>query len=180
MVKWLADAEKEGRRTRLTVIKWMSKMRTEVYFEHQGADGEWEHFRTHWQYAMGDLAAAFPYLSFQPAMTAKFNRYSEVLEDFDDTPFEVWHETFSVEETATGEELEDELDGECLLDLGNGLWSYGEMGGGERIQHEIGISLNEIGERWAATLQVFIEAEVISVDVQPHIISVAPWHARDL
>jgi hypothetical protein len=35
-------------------------------------------------------------------------------------------------------------------------------------------------ESWAATLQVLEEAEIISVDMSAHWISVAPWHARDI
>jgi hypothetical protein len=68
----------------------------------------------------------------------------------------------------------------ALLALGNNEYSYGELAGGEYVVHEIGINLNEIGERWAATLQVLEEAEIISVDMSPHWIDVAPWHARDV
>jgi hypothetical protein len=75
---------------------------------------------------------------------------------------------------------DEEFDGECLLDIGNGEYSYGDMGGGEMIQHQLTIELNEIGQRWAASLKVLMDAEVISVDVKPHMISVAPWHARDV
>jgi hypothetical protein len=181
VVQWLTNCREEGRAARVTVVKWMSKMRTEVYFENETEDGDWKSFRTHWQYSMGDLAVAFPYLTFLPGMKAEMFRWSEIMEDFDGVPFEVWHDGFSVTEVETGDELdEDEFDGECLLDLGNGEYSYGEMGGGEMIRHRLGLELNEVGERWAATLKVLVDAEVLSVDVEPHMISVAPWHARDV
>jgi len=48
------------------------------------------------------------------------------------------------------------------------------------IGHRLAIDLNEIGDRWAATLQVLMDAEVMSVEVEPHMISAAPWHARDV
>ncbi|MBD9490485.1 hypothetical protein IB264_25035 [Ensifer sp. ENS11] len=156
-------------------------MRAEVYFQSKAQEGEWESFRTHWQFSMGDLSSTFPYLAFTPALEALPVRWSETDEDFDGTPFEVWHESFSVTDTSTGDELNDEeFDGECLLDLGNERYSYGDVGGGEMIEHRLAIDLNEIGERWAATLQVLVEAEVMSVEAEPHMISVAPWHARDV
>jgi len=181
VVHWLHNCREEGRDARLMVIKWMSKMRTEVYFQTMTYEGEWDSFRTHWQFSMGDLSSTFPYLAFTPALEAMPVRWSETDEDFDGTPFQVWHESFSVTDTSTGDELDDEeFDGECLLDLGNERYSYGDMGGGEIIEHRLAIDLNEIGERWAATLQVLVEAEVMSVEAEPHMISVAPWHARDL
>ncbi|MDP9633020.1 hypothetical protein [Ensifer sp. ENS11] len=181
VVQWLHNCREEGRDARQTVIKWMSKMRAEVYFQSKAQEGEWESFRTHWQFSMGDLSSTFPYLAFTPALEALPVRWSETDEDFDGTPFEVWHESFSVTDTSTGDELNDEeFDGECLLDLGNERYSYGDVGGGEMIEHRLAIDLNEIGERWAATLQVLVEAEVMSVEAEPHMISVAPWHARDV
>nr|WP_153367032.1 DUF4365 domain-containing protein [Agrobacterium rosae] len=181
VVHWLNNCREEGRSARLIVIKWMSKMRTEVYFESKSPEGEWEPFRTHWQFSMGDLSSAFPYLAFNPALEAMPVRWSETDEDFDGIPFQVWHESFSVTDTSTGDELDDEeFDGECLLDLGNERYSYGDMGGGEMIEHRLAVDLNETGERWATTLQVLVEAEVMSVETEPHMISVAPWHARDV
>jgi len=58
--------------------------------------------------------------------------------------------------------------------------AYFESNGGEMIGHRLAIDLNEIGDRWAATLQVLMDAEVMSVEVEPHMISAAPWHARDV
>jgi hypothetical protein len=179
VVQWLANCREVGQEARVVVIKYMSKMRTEVYFESRLPEGEWEQFRTHWEYAMGQLSQAFPYLKFTPEMSAELYRYSETIEDYDGREFEIWHEGFSVVDGATGEELEDDFDGECLFDLGNNQYSYGDSGGGEIFEHRIGIDLNETGERWAETLKALVGAEIISVDMQPHSISVAPWHARD-
>lgn len=36
-----------------------------------------------------------------------------------------------------------------------------------------------VGERCAETLRIVVDAEIISVDVEPRMISVAPWHRRD-
>jgi hypothetical protein len=180
VVQWLSNCCQHGGQARLTVVSWISKMRTEVYFEAREPDGDWELFRTQWQYSMDELALAFPYLRFIPEATAELVRYPEVIEDFDGREFKIWHESFVVIETETGNDLDDDdFDGECLLDIGNGEYSYGNMGGGEMVEHRLAIELNEIGERWADTLTVLVNAEVISVDVEPHMISVAPWHARD-
>ncbi|MFA1677422.1 DUF4365 domain-containing protein [Rhizobium mongolense] len=155
VVQWLLNCRGEGRNARLMVIKWMSKMRTEAYFESKVPVGEWEPFRAHWQFSMDDLSSTFPYLTFTPALEAMSVRWSEVDEDFDGNPFEVWHQSFSIIETATGDELYDEeFDSESLLEIGNEKYSYGDMGGGEMIEHRLAIDLNEIGEQWAATLQV--------------------------
>ncbi|MGQ3487608.1 DUF4365 domain-containing protein [Roseovarius pacificus] len=180
VVQWMSNCRQKGGKARLTVVKWISKMRTEAYFEACEPDGDWELFRTHWQYSMGELALAFPYLKFIPEASAEPVRYPEVIEDFDGHEFKIWHESFIVIETETGEELdEDEFEGECLLEIGDGEYSYGNMGGGEMVEHRLAIELNEMGARWADTLTVLVNAEVISVNLEPHMISVAPWHARD-
>ena len=75
---------------------------------------------------------------------------------------------------------DDRIDGECLPAIGNSEYSYGEIAAGEYSAHEIHICLIEIGERWAATLQVLEAAEIIAVDMSPHFLDVAPWHARDI
>ena len=77
--------------------------------------------------------------------------------------------------------LEDEdIDADCLMEVDNGAYSYSVTGQGEGMLHELRIELNEIGRRWAETLKVLEEAEVISVSMEPHFIDVAPWHARDV
>lgn len=181
VVQWLSICQQQGVQARLTVVKWMSKMRTEAYFEAREHDGDWELFRTHWQYSMGELALAFPYVKFTPEIRAEMVRHPETIEDFDGNEFQIWHESFIAIETETGMEIDDdELEGECLLDLGDGEFSYGDMGGGEIVEHRLALELNEIGTRWAETLNVLVDAEVMSVDSDPHMVSVAPWHARDV
>lgn len=181
VVQWLSRCQQQGIQARLTVVKWMSKMRTEAYFEAREQDGDWELFRTHWQYSMGELALAFPYVKFTPETRAEMIHYPETIEDFDGHEFQIWHESFIAIETETGMEIDDdELEGECLLELGDGEFSYGDMGGGEIVEHRLALELNEIGVRWAETLAVLVKAEVLSVDSEPHTVSVAPWHARDV
>ncbi|WP_081894754.1 DUF4365 domain-containing protein [Ruegeria halocynthiae] len=181
VVQWLSNCRQHGAEARLTIVSWISKMRTEAYFEARAPEGDWEPFRAHWEYSMGELALAFPYLKFIPETRAEPVRYPDVIQDFDGEIIEIWHESFCVIESKTGHELdEDEIEGECLLEIGNSEYSYGDMGGGELVEHRLTIELNEIGERWADTLAVLVDAEVVSVDVEPHQISVAPWHARDV
>jgi len=180
VVKWIAECRKKRIPTRLTVYKYMSKTRTEAYFESQDADGEWQRFREHWQYMMGDIDVAFPYLTFSPERRARISNWIDD-EDSDGNP--IWAGDITIVENEDDDALvydDEPLDGECLLSIGENDYSYGEMFGGELIVHRIGIGLNDIGDRWAARIDVLEAAEVLSVVREPHSISVAPWHARDI
>ncbi|TIV60724.1 hypothetical protein [Mesorhizobium sp.] len=183
IVKWLASCARSGAEARITVIKWMSKMRTEVYFDSRKSGGKWESVRTHWQFAMGEITEAFPYLSFKPKRKAERLDMVEV-DNTDEGEERYVTSTISLVEDEDDDgdwwDYYEEIDRECLLSIGEDEYSYGTMQGGERIVHEININLNQVGQRWAATLEILEKAEIISVDIAPHWISVAPWHARDV
>ncbi len=183
LVKWLASCARLGAEARMTVIRWITKMRTEVCFESRVDEEDWKQIREHWQFAMGEIADNFPFLTLKPKRKAVQQERIELIDTGDDEERECVSTVISfVEEEEDDEDgwAYDEMDHECLLAIGNDEYSYGGMAGGEYVVHEIGINLNEIGERWAATLQVLEEAEIISVDMSPHWIDVAPWHARDV
>jgi hypothetical protein len=166
----------------MIVVNYMSKMRTEVYFEGREGQGEWTRIRSHWQFAMGGIVEAFPFLNLNPKRKAVEQKSVEIIDTGDDGETQYVSTGIVFDEEQSEEDWwdDDEMDNECLLEIGNGEYSYGEMFGGEAIVHEIGISLNNIGERWSATLQVLEEAEIVSVDLSPRWISVAPWHSRDV
>lgn len=148
LVKALAKCN-EGT-IRLRVIKYMSKMRTELYFErYDEQEKDWSCIRTHWQYALPDLASALPYLDF----------FVPKVEEEDDD----WYD-----------------DGECLeglIELPNGEISV-PLGQNEIFEHVIGVKLNAIGVAWAQTLEVLERCNLIVVDDTPKFLSVAPWHSR--
>jgi hypothetical protein len=150
VVKWLANCNANGARARLTVVNYMSKTRTEVYFERKIVNGGCERFMAHWQFMMRGIAEAFPYLSFNPERKAVISGLRIFFVDHDDTD-------------AIDDESEEDLDRECLLAVTENEYSYGQMLSGEFTVHHIQIALNEIGESWAATLNVLENAEVITV-----------------
>jgi hypothetical protein len=182
LVKWLALCERSGTDARMRVIRWLTKLRSEVYFEGREGKGQWKGIRTHWQFMMGEVADAFPFLTLKPKKKAVEQERIELIDTGDDEGREYVTRAISILKSEDDEDWsdDDEMDHECLLAIGNDEYSYGEMAEGEYVEHEIKISLNQIGERWAATLQVLEQAEIISVDMSPHLISVAPWHARDI
>lgn len=183
LVKWLAICAQSNIQARIRVTSWISKARTEVYFEELNSEGEWQIMRSHWQFMMRELVDAFPFLTLKPKRKAVEIITVNKIDTFDGGEHEEIIRSISFVENDEEDELDwddDEFDGECLLSIGNGEFSYGDMAGYEYVTHEIFIGLNQIGERWAETLQVLEDAEIISVDMKPHYISVAPWHARDI
>ena len=185
VVKWLAAVEEAGGEAQIRVIKWMSKMRTEVYFESRHDGGDWNLIRRYWQFAMGDIARAFPFLALAPKCKVIEQHFKEPIDYYlDDDEIEITRTRLvRVEcdnEDSSWWDDEEEIEGEGLLAIGDKEYSYAEMKSGEMAEHEICITLNEVGKRWADSLEVLERAEVISVVVAPDWISVAPWHARDV
>jgi hypothetical protein len=177
LVKWLFDCQTSASQTRIRIVTYMSKMRTEVYFESRTAGGQWVEMRIQWQFAMSDLASSFPFLTFTPQRTAAWQ--SETEYGWDGEPYTTHRLRIDEPEDIVWWDDDEIADPECLFDLGNGQMSYGETVGGEIITHEIAISLNEVGERWATILKSLEASEIISVTTEPHFLSVAPWHRRD-
>lgn len=141
----------------LVLRKYGSKLRSEAYFmEISGESSDSpEVVREHWQYMMpDDLSQPFPYLAFNP------------LNDSDD-----------------GESFWDE---ECddsdwpPLNLPNGKQVFPD-GVFEQVEYKMSVSLNDIGEAWAQTLHVMHVSGFIELDdLGASMVSVAPWHARDV
>jgi hypothetical protein len=153
IIKALAIANDRGTEIRLIFRKWLSTMRSEVYFEELGADGNWNELRSHWQYAMGSLEDAFPYLTF-----SAFN---------DEDDYEnVWDP--------------DEIDPEDILEVtGNTIVGKGGATG-ELSEFLLRPELNDIGRTWAAMLSILEDAGVWSVRDEIIWVSVAPFHDRGL
>jgi hypothetical protein len=159
IIKEIADTSKNKRKIRARYIKWISKTRSEVYFEMLIRD-KWELFRSHWQFMMGGIEGAFPYLRF-----FDIGPHSERDEEDDGWDNE-YDESYSAEDVI--------VFGDGSKAIGSGGWSM------ERSEILLGIELNELGKIWAATLRTLERADVLVVADSPEFVSVAPWHARDL
>lgn len=159
------------REMRVRLIKYGSKMRSEVHFdERDPAQEDWEVIRQHWQYAMGDLSEVFPYLDFKP-VGPLFQEIRSVDEE--------GHEHSSLERVDEEELFWDEddqqfEDGE-LLGLPDGTLLQGS-GSFEMFEFDFVPSLNSIGQQWASTLKTLIACGVLTVSTEPDWISVAPWN----
>lgn len=181
IVKWLVVSREAGLECRLVVVKYMSKMRTEAYFESRMSDGTWEKMRSHWEYLMDTINVVYPFISFEPKRKV-IACERVVMDDDDDSAVQSVVTDLSFAESDDDEFFgEDEyIDGDCLMEIGDGVYSYAESLQGEHMIHELRIELNEVGQRWAEILKVLETAEVISVSTEPHFIDVAPWHGRDV
>lgn len=143
---------------RLVFWDWQSKTRGQLYIEERAIEpnSDWVVLREHWQYMMNifHLADAYPYLEF----FANQDREEELSWDYD----------------------EDEY-GVPSLTLPNGDMVSGEDAAGEYFYYEMGIRLNEVGEQMFEWVK---DAEAIGlIEVTPgksEMISVAPWHGRDV
>jgi hypothetical protein len=153
IIKTLSTAQNRGTETRLFYRKWLSKMRSEVYFEQMDADGDWNELRSHWQYAMHSLEDAFPYLS--------FSAYEEE-DDYENVwdPDEIWPDDIL------------EVTGNTVVGKGGASGEFSEF----LLKPE----LNDLGKTWAAMLEILEEAGVWVVPDGTYWISVAPFHDRGL
>lgn len=153
VVKWMQACERDGVRNRFVYTSWISKARSEARFEYL-VNGEWKAFRNHWQYMMGDIESAFPYIEFS---------------GLEEEELESW--------------MDDEDDSEFSerIDLQNGTISVGPNYSNEFYLHELDLRLNAIGNRWAKMLNALEQADAIVVRSDSGgFVSVAPWHARQL
>jgi hypothetical protein len=181
VVKWLDDCRQAGVATRLVVRTWISKTRTEVLFLSKAATAaDWDIVREHWQYLMGPLIEAFPYIALSGGRQARIEEHV-TYDEYDGEVYPEAHTTTTWLDDEVADEMDyEDIDGEGWMALGGDLYAYGDVAGGEYVEHEFDISLNELGESWLATLKVMEDAEVIVVGKAEGFISVAPWHARDL
>ncbi|MCP4495083.1 MAG: DUF4365 domain-containing protein [Gammaproteobacteria bacterium] len=143
---------------RLVFWDWQSKTRGQLYIQERETDSEeeWETLREHWQYLMdvSQLEDAYPYLEF----FADQEREDQLSWDYD----------------------EDEYGAPSVI-LPNGDAVSGEDAAGEYFYYEMGVKLNEIGNQmfeWVKDLE-----QVGLIEITPgksEMISVAPWHGRDV
>ena len=154
ILKSVATSSERAVEQRLVWRRWISKMRSEVNFEERSDEAaEWEEIRRHWEYAMGPLEEAFPYLTFEA--------YDEEM-DWDN----VWDP--------------DEIDPEDIHEIGGKMF-IGEGGSsGECSEIELRPGLNDLGHTWSKMLAILEQADLLIVDDQTRWISVAPWHGPSL
>lgn len=142
----------------LILRKYGSKLRSEVYFLEipVNNNGEPKLIREHWQFMMpDDLSETFPYLEFEPWDGSEYNEDTQLFDDFDESE---WPPL----ELPNGEQV-----------IGDGVFEMGE--------YKISVTLNDVGVAWVQTLHVMEKAGFVdSGDLQPTMVSVAPWHARDV
>ncbi|MBO9501202.1 hypothetical protein [Brevundimonas sp. A19_0] len=129
---------------------------------------------------MPPLAETFPFLSFSGGRQARFGERITI-EEYDGEIYTEPHRVIEWLDRNDADEMDDEeLEGEGWLALGEDIYAYGEFAGGEWVEHEFDISLNELGENWLSTSKVMEAAEILVVGEAEGWVSVAPWHARDL
>jgi hypothetical protein len=181
VVKWMDACRQQGLSTRVAVKGWLTKMRSEVMFLSKGPEeSDWTPVRDHWQFRMPPLAETFPFLSFSGGRLARFEE-QVVHDEYDGEVYTETRRSMTWLDPEIAEEMEgEEIDHEGWLDLGGDIYSYGDVAGGEWVEHEFDISLNELGETWLVALKVMEAAEILVVGEVEGWISVAPWHARDL
>jgi hypothetical protein len=181
IVNWLAIANESQSECRLRVGKYLSKMRTEVDFETRAPGGEWKLMRSHREFAMDMISEAYPFLSIEPKRKVVEHKTIE-RDEYDGEVYEHEETDLVFVDSDDDDDFEDadDIDPDCLMEIGDGVYSYATDGQAEMAIHELGITLNEVGHRWAETLKALEAAEVISIDTEPHFIDVAPWHARDV
>lgn len=180
IVKWMDQCRQSGVKTRIAVKAWISKTRMEFVFLSQDPGEDWKPVRLHWQVHTPPFTRVFPFLSFSGGRLARFQE-TVTLDYFAGEPFSETHRTIDWLDPAVAEEMDDEeLENEGWLDLGGDLYTYGDIAAGEWTEHELAISLNDLGESWLAILKVMEEAEILAVENVEGWVSVAPWNTRDL
>ena len=154
----LGTAEEREVEHRIVFWDWQSKTRAQFYIQERavGSDENWITLREHWQYMMeiSDLQNAYPYLEY----SADEDR-----------------------ECALSWEYEDQEYGPVNITLPNGDVIIGEDAAGEYFLYEMRVKLNEIGGQafvWVKHLKKlgFVELNTEMKEV----ISIAPWHGRDV
>ncbi len=157
LIRRLSTAVDRNVTVNFILRKYGSKMRSEAYFVEvvDDSDKEPEVIREHWQFMMPeDLSRSFPYLEFNP-----YGEDDELEDAFwDDDENSEWPP----------------------LELPNGKVVYPD-GVFELVEYKMSVTLNDIGKAWEQTLCVMEDAGFIElIDPGASIVSVAPWHGRDV
>ncbi|MWD26885.1 DUF4365 domain-containing protein [Aquicoccus sp. SCR17] len=152
LIRRIATASDRGVVFKLIVRKYGSKMRSEAYFVEEDQEGqeEPEDVWAHWQFMMPD----------------ELDRVFPYLEFEPDEDLEYW---------------EDDPDWEWPpWELPNGKLVVPD-GVFEEVEYRMIVALNDIGKAWAQTLEVMQSAGFIELaDEGSSMVSVAPWHGRDV
>jgi hypothetical protein len=181
IVKWMNACRVAGLQTRVSVRSWITKTRTEVAFlSRKDGEDDWRAVRQHWEFMMPTLTETFPFLSFSGGRQGRFIT-REIAEEYDgEICVEVLQGIEWLDNDVAEEMDDEEIDDEGWLDLGEGIANYGDVAGGEYVEHDLDIALNALGETWLAKLKIMEAAEILVVGDADGWVSVAPWHARDL
>lgn len=159
----IATANIRGFEHKLTIVKWQSKLRTELHFKERpfNSSDEWQIVREHWEarLPLHEIEEQFPYL--------EFKAYKNQVTDEDD---DFWDD--------------DEEDFYSIPDfeLMNGVVVHGEsFMPDEVIFYELAYTLNDLGKQMYEWITIMETAEVISIDKDgPSYVSVAHWHSREV
>ena len=154
----IGTKRERGYEQRLRFWDWLSKMRSQMYFEERKKDSsdKWTIIREHWQSKeiSQDLEDMFPYLDF-----------------FSLSP--------KSELTMYEDEDEDEYWLENRLTLRSGEILYGTMFHFEFVQYVLGYKLNEMGTQMFDWVKIMLETGLLEVNSnESSVISVASWHYR--
>ena len=142
----------------LILTKYGSKMRSEAHFLEVSVNdnGKPELIREHWEYMMpDDLSETFPYLEFEPWDGSDYDEDTLFFDNVDESE---WPPL----ELPNGKQV-----------IGDGVFEMGE--------YKMSVTLNDVGMAWVQTLHVMEKAGFVELgNLQPTMVSVAPWHARDV
>lgn len=141
---------------RVLFMDWQSKTRGQFYIQERSTESEdWHVLREHWEYLMSisDLEEGYPYIEF-------FSLESED-EDF-------WDDEDDYREAPDWE-------------LSNGEIIRGANASGEYFEYIAGVRLNDIGNEMFEWVQNLSDTGLIEITPgKEDVISVAPWHRRDV
>lgn len=158
VIRRLSKAKQRNVPMYFVLRKHGAKMRSEVDFVEKSSKetGTPEIVHEHWEYMMADkLSLTFPYIEFDTL--DEHEGHDDLFPDDDPDDF-----------------------GWPPLELPNGK-HVAPHGVFELVEYTMSVALNDIGEAWAETLDVMEKAGFIELnEFGTSIVSVAPWHDRDV
>lgn len=154
LIKRISTSQDRNVSMRMTLRKYMSKMRSEVHFGEVelNSSSEVELVHQQWYFMMPEnLDMIFPYLDIKPLNEEEEDWWEE--DEFPDFPPIT---------LPSGQEVQPE-------------------GGYEITDYHMAVELNDLGKSWVKTLQIMEKCGFIEVN-QDELgwVSVAPWHSRDI
>ena len=158
----IGTSEKRGFEQRLRFWDWLTKMRSQMYFEERkkGSADKWTIIREYWQSKdfSDEPEDMFPYLSFFPISPTTRLTTEDENEDWDEVGYYP----------------------ENRLILKNGeIFCGTTMLGFEFVEYILGYELNQLGRQMFDWIKWMIKTGLLEIDSrEPSMISVAPWHHR--